>query len=86
MYGGSLQLDGLEDGHWRYGAGGTRPLYLFQDGIGTLVLPFKGQSCTGGMMACDAARLCIVRIVVADDEAIDGKGILAGGDFLGEDG
>ena len=26
---GALQLNRLEDGHWRYGAGGTRPLHLF---------------------------------------------------------
>ena len=36
------------------------------------------------MMAGHGARLGICRVVVADDETIDGVGILFRGDFLGE--
>ena len=35
-------------------------------------------------MTCDGTRLGIIGIVVAHHEAIDGEGILTGGDFLGK--
>ena len=84
--GGTLEFYGLEDGNGRNGACGTRPFDGLQRGLRRFVLPLEGQSGTGGMMAGDRACQGIFRVVIADNETIDGEGILARGDLLGEGG
>ena len=40
-----------------------------------LVLPFKCIAGAGGMMPCHAARLCILRIIIRNYQAVDRVGV-----------
>ena len=40
-----------------------------------LVLPFKCVASAGSMMSCYAARLCILRVIIRNYQAVDRVGV-----------
>ena len=71
---GAFKLYGSKDGHGRNCRCGATPFDVVEYGHRALVGPFKGIARTCGMVPGDRSCLCVVVVIVGDDESVDGVG------------
>ena len=84
LHGGAFQTHGAEHRHGRNRGGGTRPLDVVELRGGALILPFEGEAGTRGVVSRHGTSGGIRCVVVGDNEAVNGVGVLALRNAAGE--